>query len=508
MAFDYFYGAQSQQFAFYRIPKVLFTDNRFQNISTEGKVLYGLLLDRVSLSMENGWIDDEGRVYIIFTLTTIRQAMNCAEKSAIKYLTELEEFGLIERIRQGFGKGDVIAYQIRQSFKPGEITPEEANEVGYETGMRFTKGKHAFIVATHVDRAHIHNHIIFNSTNLECDRKFRDFWFSGIALQRLSDIICLEHGLSVIPKVKPSERQRRTKYPERVSMRDVIREDILQCLDQKPTDFEELLKLLQAEGYEIKRGKHTAVCGKGQKRFIRFRSLGEEFTEENLKKVIAGEREPPERNEKVLEQKEAKPKKRKFDLVVDIQEKMAQGKNGGYVRWAKKYNVKQFAESILFLQLHDIHDKETLDALVDGSSAKYHELMKTIKDAEEKMAANKVIKTHIINYAKTRETYIAYRKSGYSKKFYEAHRDEITLHKAAKEAFSKLPDGKIPKVKDLNEEFARLLSEKKAAYSEYKKIKKEIRDYQIAKQNVESFYAAQQSWDIEEDMKKKRHQER
>lgn len=224
--------------------------------------------------------------------------------------------------------------------------------------------------------------------------------------------------------------------------------------------------------------------------------------------MIAGEKELPEKNEKVPERKEAKPERRKFDLVVDIQEKMAQGKNGGYVWWAKKYNVKQFAESILFLQQHDIHDKETLDALVDGSSAKYHELMKTIKDAEEKMAANKVIKTHIINYAKTRETYIAYRKSGYSKKFFEAHRDEITLHKAAKEAFSKLPDGKIPKVKDLNEEFARLLSEKKAAYSEYKKIKKEMRDYQIAKQNVESFYAAQQSWDIEEDMKKKRQQER
>ena len=244
------------------------------------------------------------------------------------------------------------------------------------------------------------------------------------------------------------------------------------------------------------------------KRFIRFRSLGEDFTEENLKKVIAGEKEPPERNEKVPARKETKPEKRKFDLVVDIQEKMAQGKNGGYVQWAKKYNVKQFAESILFLQQHAIHDKKTLDALVDGSSAKYHELMKTIKDAEEKMATNKVIKTHIINYAKTRETYITYRKSGYSKKFFEAHRDEITLHKAAKEAFSKLPDGKIPKVKDLNEEFVRLLSEKKADYSEYKKIKKEMRDYQIAKQNVESFYAAQQSWDIEEDMKKKRQQAR
>ena len=226
------------------------------------------------------------------------------------------------------------------------------------------------------------------------------------------------------------------------------------------------------------------------------------------KKVIAGEKEPPERNEKVPERKEAKPEKRKFDLVVDIQKKMAQGKNGGYVQWTKKYNVKQFAESILFLQQHAIHDKKTLDALVDGSSAKYHELMKTIKDAEEKMAANKVIKTHIINYAKTRETYITYRKSGYSKKFFEAHRDEITLHKAAKEAFSKLPDGKIPKVKELNEEFARLLSEKKAAYSEYKKIKKEMRDYQIAKQNVESFYAAQQIWNQEEDLKKKRQQQR
>ena len=118
--------------------------------------------------------------------------------------------------------------------------------------------------------------------------------------------------------------------------------------------------------------------------------------------------------------------------MVDIQEKMARGKNGGYVRWAKKYNVKQFAESILFLQQHDIHDKETLDALVDGSSARYHELMKIIKDAEEKMAQNKVLKTHIINYAKTRNTYIAYRKSGHSRKFYEAHRDEIILHKAAK----------------------------------------------------------------------------
>lgn len=108
MGFDYFYGKQSQQFAFYRIPRVLFTDNRFRKISTDGKVLYGLLLDRVFLSQENGWVDEEGRVYIIFTLAAIRKAMDCSEKSAIKYLTELEEFGLIERIRQGLGKPSLI----------------------------------------------------------------------------------------------------------------------------------------------------------------------------------------------------------------------------------------------------------------------------------------------------------------------------------------------------------------------------------------------------------------
>ena len=227
----------------------------------KGRSVMRCLKDRTDYAM-NGEKTDEGK-YI--------SSYQCNPELVDLEFAQAKKEYLHKTWRQP--KGDVIAYQIRQSFKPGEITPEEANEVGYETGMRFTKGKHAFIVATHVERAHIHNHIIFNSTNLKCDRKLRDFWFSGIVLQRLSDIICLEHGLSVIPKVKPSERQRRTKYPERVSMRDFIWEDILKCLDQKPADFEELLKLLQAEGYEIKRGKHTAVCGKEQKRFIRFRSF-------------------------------------------------------------------------------------------------------------------------------------------------------------------------------------------------------------------------------------------
>lgn len=137
-----------------------------------------------------------------------------------------------ERLTGRHPRGNIIAYQIRQSFKPGEITPEEANQVGYETAMRFTKGNHAFIVATHTDKAHIHNHIIFNSTSLDCTHKFRDFFFVGLTLQRLSDIICLEHGLSVIEKKKPSDRVKRTTYPEKKSFRDDIREAIDRILKE------------------------------------------------------------------------------------------------------------------------------------------------------------------------------------------------------------------------------------------------------------------------------------
>ena len=129
-----------------------------------------------------------------------------------------EEFLLSKRQYQHITgrkqKNNIIAYQIRQSFKPGEITPEEANQVGYETAMRWTKGKHAFIVATDIDKSHIHNHIIYNSTSLDATREFKNFFLSGLAVQRLSDMVCLEHGLSIITPKPYRERQKRTVYPK------------------------------------------------------------------------------------------------------------------------------------------------------------------------------------------------------------------------------------------------------------------------------------------------------
>lgn len=197
-------------------------------------------------------------------------------------LTVDEEFLLTKRLyEQTTGrsqKSDVIAYQVRQSFKPGEVTPEEANRIGYEFAERFLKGKHAFIVATHTDRAHIHNHIIYNSTALDGTRKFKNFWLSTFAVQRLSDLICLEHQLSTIEYKPYRERQKRIVYPPKESNRDRLCGIIDTILAEQPKDFEVFLQRLEQQGYEVKRGKHTAMKGKGQKRFIRFRTLGTAMT--------------------------------------------------------------------------------------------------------------------------------------------------------------------------------------------------------------------------------------
>ena len=159
----------------------------------------------------------------------------------------------------------------------------------------------------------------------------------------------------------------------------------------------------------------------------------------------------------------------KTDLLIDIQEKLKQGKGGGYKRWATVYNIKQMAQTLLFLQEKDIRSHDVLSEKANGSAARFNELSQSIKDAEKRLGEIAVLRTHIINYAKTRDVYVAYRKSGYSKKFFEEHREEITLHKAAKDAFSNLPDKKIPKVKELNAEYAEVLAKKKSAYAEYRR---------------------------------------
>ena len=383
-------------------------------------------------------------------------------------------------------RSDVIAYQIRQSFKPGEITAEEANKVGYELAMRFTKGKYAFIVATHTDREHIHNHIIYNSTALDSTRKFRDFLLSGLAVQRLSDLICLEHQLSVIEKKPYRERQKRTLYPPKESNRDHLCSVLDNILAEKPKGYEDFLQKLEQQGYEVKRGKYTSVKGKRQKRFIRFRTLGTGYSEEELKAVIAGEAEHRPHQKQP-------PKEKPFNLLVDVQAKLAEGKNIGYARWATKFNLKEMSKTLIFLQEKKIGSIEEMQERVDAATARYHELGDSIKAAETRMTEIAVLRTHIVNYTKTRPVYDAYRKAGYSKRFLENHRAEITLHKAAKTAFDEAKLKKLPKVKELDAEYSKLLTEKKAAYPDYRKAKDEMQELLRAQRNVELFFAEEKN---------------
>lgn len=377
-------------------------------------------------------------------------------------------------------KNNVIAYQIRQSFKPGEITPEEANQVGYELAMRFTKGKYAFLVATHTDRQHIHNHILFNSTSLDGNRKFQNFWLSGLAVQRLSDVICLEHQLSVI-EIKPyRERQKRVLYPPKESNRDVLCSVIDDILKEKPHNFEAFLQRLEAQGYQIKRGKYTSVKGKRQKRFIRFRTLGEGYSEEEIRAVLEGKAEHSPRQRLVTPAREDA-----FQLLIDLATK--QGKGTGYQRWVKKFNLKEMSKTLIFLQENRLTSMDELNDKADAAVRRFHELQETIRVADNRMAELSELRTQIIHYAKTREIYTAYRKAGYSKKFHAEHEADILLHQAAKAFFDKLGLKKLPRVKELNAEYAELLKQKKTAYPEYRKARDEMQQLLRAQQNLKRF---------------------
>ena len=253
---------------------------------------------------------------------------------------------------------------------------------------------------------------------------------------------------------------------------------IAESLKKKPKDLETFLDLLRQEGYEIKRGKHIAVKGRAQKRFIRLDSLHEGFRTHDLMQILGNAQKSPSVQHTLG-------KRQRIDLLIDLQEKIQKGKGAGYQRWAKVFNLKQMAKVLLFLQENGIHDYEQLERLAKEAAAQTDHLLSDIKQKEARMQEIRELRMHIINYSKTRDIYMAYRKAGYSRNFFEAHREEITLHKAAKDAFDQLGLKKIPRVAELNEEFNRLAKEKNAEYAQYRTARERMRDLANARRNAE-----------------------
>lgn len=296
-------------------------------------------------------------------------------------------------------KKEIIAYQIRQSFKPGEITPDKANEIGYELAMRFTKGKYAFTVCTHTDKAHIHNHIIFNAISMDGKKKFRNFYFSGIAVRRISDILCAENGLSIIKPAPYAERKSHGRYSRKGHFYD-----------------------------------------------------------------------------------------KRLEFLKDIEAKLHEGKGKGYVTWARRFNAKQMAKTILFLQDHKIESYEQLKEITDERSGKLQKLKDSMKEKEALLSENKKRQQAIIDYSKNRSVFESYKKSGYSKKFYAEHESELLLYKAAEEVYKSVPKGQKLNMQKLRDEYGRILEEKKKEFLEYAQLNKDMHEYMIAKKNLEMLY--------------------
>ena len=431
----------------------------------KGKTIKQCLKDRIEYSLNP--VKTENGEYVSF--------YECTPEAVV------EEFALSKRqyehITGRSQQSGVIAYMIRQSFKPGEVNAKEANNIGYELAMRFTKGKHMFFVATHTDRNHIHNHIIFNSTTLDCTRKFKNFFLSGRTIQKLSDLICIENRLSVIEPKPYSERIKENRYKDSVSKRDLVRKDIDLAMLQQPKNFEMLLKLLSEKGYEIRYGKHIALKKKDENRFVRLDSLGTGYTQEDLINSFVKETKI---------RKKRKGYQKSLSLLIDIQEKIREGKGGGYTHWAKVFNVKQMAQTILYLQENEFESFEQLDTATNEIIKRFHEVSEELKHLEKQLGYSKELKKQIINYSKTRDIYVEYRKVGYSKKFLEVHKEEIQMHKAAKESFEKLGVSKIPMIKELNMQISESYDKRRNILEEYYQLKEEMRKMMVVRENVKT----------------------
>ena len=316
--------------------------------------------------------------------------------------------------------------------------------------------------------------------NLDCSRKFRNFWGSTWAVRRISDKLCLEHGLSIIEDPKPSRGHYGTWLGESgkpLSFQNQIRQAIDAALDLRPSTFEEFLKLLEAGGVEVThRGKSINFRVAGQEKPTRCNTLKGDYTEQAIRERIAGTRIPSRPSYRTAPN---------VKMLIDIESAIRSGKGVGYERWAKVFNVKQLAKAISYLKEHDDMSYETLQAKTSAATSRFNELSKQIKAMETRLMDNGELQKQIINYSKTRAVYTAYRKAGYSQKFRTEHEADILIHRAAKKYFDGLGVQKLPTVKALREEYAEVLEAKRKAYAEYKEARAEMRELQNVKANID-----------------------
>ena len=404
------------------------------------------------------------------------------------------EFMLVKNQYQGetdrrAGHG-ALCYQIRQAFPHGEVTAAEANRIGYETAMRWTKGKYQFFVCTHIDKEHIHNHIYYNSTAYDRSRKFRNFIGSSFALRRLSDRVCLEHDLSVIANPKLHSKGRYLHYGQwlgenqKLSQKEQIRFAIDTALTERPEDFADFLRRMETAGIQVKHGRGGVISFlvPGQQRAARFRAatLGDGYGPEDVQAVIDGK--APTRTAPVRRA----PTPRRVNLLIDIQERMRQGKGPAYERWAKVYNLKQMAAALQYLKEHQLFEYDDLTAKTDAATEHFHTLAGDIQQTEAELSRVSDLMAAVVQYAKTRPAFDGYKAAKYSRKYLAEHEAELADYRAAKATMAELLGGeKLPKMDVLKEKRRQLAARKKALYLEYRKAQQDMRELVAVKGSVD-----------------------
>lgn len=375
---------------------------------------------------------------------------------------------------------DNISYFLLQSFKPDEITPELANKIGYDLAMEFTKGQHQFVVATHINKAHIHNHIEFNSTTLDCSRKFDNYWNTYEVVQEISDRLCRDNGLSVVEnpggKAKSYGEWSAEKRGRgwKAKLRSMIDETLPNC-----STYDEFIEAMKVAGCKIKtRGNSLSMCLPDQTdSYTRVNRLGDDYTPDALRARIGKPRGSASSRTKQPD--------KSVNILIDIQAKMQAGKGAGYAHWAKIYNLKEMAKTLNYLTEHGITEYTVLEEKASKTAKEFDAVSSKIKHYEARMSEVAALKTHIINYAKTRDIYAQYKKSRHKEQFRTAHETELLLHEAAKRAFDAQKVKKLPTVASLNEDYSKLLESKKESYAQYTRLKKESRELAAAKINVD-----------------------
>lgn len=350
---------------------------------------------------------------------------------------------------------EIIGYHIRQAFKPGEITPDEANRIGKVLASKLSKDEYAYVVATHTDRKHIHNHIIMCSFPLDGDHKYKDVKRSAKDLMRLSDDLCRENGLSIVsdPKGKTVTYDKWLGNNKKLTSRDFLRMAIDAALRLNPDGFDALMQLLEEIGCRIKYGAHISIKPPDGKRYIRLDTLGPEYSESALRETLGGRHvHIPKIPRRDYTESQVK-------RLIDIEAKLRDGKGKGYQVWAERHNIDAKAQSVIYLKENHIGSIEELEERINDLRSERNRLQASIREKQTRMKEINRLRQAIRDYARTKSIYSQYKESGWSPRFYNEHRQEIETHRKAQDNYSSV-EGRMPSQKELSDEYAILRTQK------------------------------------------------